>query len=115
MIMNIANKMEKLHIPIFDKNSHSIGCLNSMEPHVYITTDRQRDRYYKTVNVDFSLHEDFEEMYKFLKRINPKNVYVVHSPDRINEYGYTIEQMMMNDAESRSQFTFAEKNEIYKI
>ena len=115
MIMNIANKMEKLHIPIFDKNSHSIGCLNSMEPHVYITTDRQRDRYYKTVNVDFSLHEDFEEMYKFLKRINPKKVYVVHSPDRYSEDGYTIEQMMMNDAESRSQFTFAEKNEIYKI
>lgn len=116
-LMELVQKMEKLSIPILTANNKIMTGMIPNEPHVFITSKKNRyPRWcYKEVNVDFSLHEDFEEMKQFIKCINPKKAVVVHCAKENSVFDETIEQVMMYDGECRTQFIFAEDKEIYKL
>ena len=116
-ILPLIEKMEQLSIPVLDENDHvSPGSwINS--PHVYVTA-RNRCRgfgVYEEIKIDFSLHEDFSGMKSFIKKVNPKQAFLVHCSREYWEGDSTIEQAMMMDGECRTQFTFAEEKEIYKL
>ena len=51
----------------------------------------------------------------FLRKINPRQAVVVHCEKEHSVFEHTIEQEMMSDGESRTQFIFAEEGEIYKL
>ena len=61
------------------------------------------------------VQEDPQDMKRFIKKINPKQVYIVHCPKERSCDEYTIEQTVMLDGECRTQFVFAEEGEIYKL
>ncbi len=54
-------------------------------------------------------------MKSFIKKVNPKQAFLVHCSREYWEGDSTIEQAMMMDGECRTQFTFAEEKEIYKL
>lgn len=116
-IMDIVEKMEKLHIPILDKNNKIIGNNLPNEPHIVITSsyNKKYKGKYKVFKVDFSLHEDFEEMKKFIKLVNSKQAVVVHCAKEKSVFDNTIEQEMMYDSECRTQFIFPEEGDVYKL
>lgn len=116
-IMDIVEKMEKLHIPILDKNNKIIGNNLPNEPHIVITSsyNKKYKGKYKVFKVDFSLHEDFEEMKKFIKLVNSKQTVVVHCAKEKSVFDNTIEQEMMYDSECRTQFIFPEEGDVYKL
>lgn len=116
-ILPIIEKMEQLSIPILNIDTHIKNNTNPNKPHIYITSNNKvyHLQDYKTLKIDFSLHEDFSEMETFIKKINPKHVVMVHCSKTHSDQDDTIEQKLMRDSECQTQFTFAEENEIYKL
>lgn len=116
-VMALVSRMEKISVPILNPNNKQIGDSIPEEPHIYLTSGqrvRGADRY-EDMKVDFSLHEDFGEMRKFLKVLNPKQAVVVHCGKEKTVSDHTIEQEMMLDGDSRTQFLFAEEKEVYRL
>lgn len=117
-VMKVIEKIENLNVPVMDINNH-IMTLGLKPPHIYITADSNseavKSTFYERRDVDFSLHEDFEEMKKFIKKINPKQALIVHCAKEYSPYDRTIEQEVMYNSECRTQFIFAEEKEIYRL
>ena len=115
--MNMVTKMEHLSVPIMNQYNRVMGECRPLEPHIYLTSDRNNRRLggYRNIKVDFSLHEDFSDMKSFIKKINPKQAIIVHCGKEYSVFDPTIEQEMMLDGECRTQFVFADENEIYKL
>lgn len=116
-VMKIVTKMERFSIPILTACNKVMGNTVPKEPHIYVTdtASYQGYGYYQSLNVDFSLHEDFSEMKEFIKKLNPKQAVIVHCAKEYSVFDNTIEQIMMMDGECRTQFIFAEEKEIYKL
>ena len=116
-IMNVVHKMETLSIPVLSENNRIMGTDFPTRSHIYITSDNSARPigFYTQMNVDFSLHEDFPQMKKFIKKLNPRQAVVVHCAKPLTPYDRTIEQEILADGECRTQFIFAEENEIYKL
>ena len=116
-IMNMVIKMEKLSVPVLNKYNRVMGDEKPLMPHIYLTSDKNTKWIgkYRSIKVDFSLHEDFNEMKQFLKKINPRQAIVVHCGKENSVFDDTIEQEMMKDVDCRTQFTFADEEEVYRL
>lgn len=126
-IRSVAERLEALSIPIFNSNNHSWSSIGS--PNVY-QSDRMIALMIKgadasidmdsmmgghvNVDIDFSIHDKFDDVISFIKDINPRKLLVVHSPNGRGG-GETIEQVLMRDAECSSQLLFPEKCEIIDL
>ena len=115
--MNMVIKMEKLSVPVLNKYNRVMGDEKPLMPHIYLTSDKNTKWIgkYRSIKVDFSLHEDFNEMKQFLKKINPRQAIVVHCGKENSVFDDTIEQEMMKDVDCRTQFTFADEEEVYRL
>lgn len=116
-VMEIAVRMEQLSVPILSSNDRILGAQTPGGPHIYVTSEGTSvgGKDYQKVNVDFCLHEDFPEMKKFLKRLNPRQAVIVHCAREASPSDETIEQVLMKDGECRTQFLFAEERELYQL
>ncbi len=114
-IQPLIRKLEQLNIRILEEGNHLSEA--PCHPHIYLTARNHKDRIpgYECVNVNFSLHEDFNEMHALIKKINPKYLYLVHCEAEKNPEDETIEQRLMWDAESKKQVVFAEEQEFYVL
>ncbi len=116
-LMQIVEVMEKLSVPILNIDNRLFDGSCKPMPHILLTSERLKQcrdngRY---IQIDFSLHEDFEEMVRLLKHYNPSQAVLVHCSQPLQADDMTIEQVMMRDSESNTQFLFAEEKEIYKL
>lgn len=116
-IMNVVYKMERLSIPVLTKDNRMMGTDFPKRSHIYVTSDINSRPIggYMDINIDFSLHEDFPQMKKFIKQINPRQAVVVHCAKPFFGDNTTIEQEIITDGDCRTQFIFAQENEIYKL
>lgn len=113
-IQPVIRKLEQENIRLLTPENHFFGRTKS--PHVYLTAEPYREvSGYESVRVAFSLHEDFQEMRELIKRINPKQLYLVHCDKETNPWEDTMEQVIMRDAECRTQVSFAEEQEVYSL
>lgn len=106
-LRRLIEKLEQLGIPLLTKDNYFTY---RSSPHIYITSKKKQG-----CSIDFSLHEDFAEMKALIQRLNPKYVYVVHCGKEQSPLDDTIEQVMIRDGECRTQFTFAQDCELYRI
>jgi len=115
-ISAIIEKMEQLYIPIFTQYNHPISDKVIKKPCVLVASSNSKisSPFFETIRVDFSLHEDFSDIEKFIKIINPKQAVIVHCASNTFD-DYTIEQKLMKDGNCRTQFIFAEESEMYKL
>lgn len=116
-IMQIVRKMEQNGIRILDINNKQMLDEPPLYPHIFLTTSGRMNPYYysKRIDVNFTLHEDFMQMKQFIKSINPRHVVLVHCAKSHSPDDITIEQELLFDGDCRTQFTFAEEQEIYKL
>lgn len=116
-MLRVVSKMEQLSVPILNVHNRPAGALMPVEPHIFLTLggDARQTGGYQKIRVDFSLHDDFQEMKLFLKKINPGQAILLHCDKERSIFDSTIEQEMMRDGECRTQFIFAKEEEIYRI
>lgn len=119
--MSIITLMEKLGEPVLTPDNHVISELEHYNHGIIIissstsSTGRRITRSNLHHNIDFSLHEDFEEMRGFIKLINPRLAVIVHCAQAYSDYDSTIEQVIMRDTDCRTQFIFAQDSVIYTL
>ncbi len=116
-LMGIIRKMEQLSIPIMNQHNKMIGESPPAGPHIFVTSD-SGNRFlggYRKIPVDFTLHEDFSDMKRFIKAVNPRQAVIVHCAKEYSVFDRTIEQEVMSDGDCRTQFIFAEERELYKL
>lgn len=119
-ILNIVRKIESMSVPILNRYNKLIGDHTPIEPHIYLTlnqkTNNNKYRLYHQQKIDFSLHDDFSDMRKFIKKINPRQAVIVHcGKERSGELNSSIEQEMLLEPDCRTQFIFAEEKQLYKL
>ena len=115
--MQAVELLERLRLPILQSNNYSRMSAEALRPHVVLGR-RPRERVpleYKLFDSNYTLHEDYPEMKEFIKRINPRQAYIVHYDAADYSWGQTIEQELMYDADCRTQVTFAKTGETYII
>ena len=107
--------LENSHSLLLVKENHLLRTEKS--PHIYLTAEpfRKGGVGDEAVKVDFSLHEDFEEMHRIIRQMNPKQLYLVHCSSAYGKEDETIEQRIMLDAECRTQVVFAEEQTFYQV
>ncbi len=114
-VLRVVEKMEQMSVPLLERHNRLMPGFCPREPHIYLTSEAGKaGGDYWDMKVDFTLHENFEELGIFLKKINPKQAVLVHCAKPRAENG-TIEQKLMAEAECRTQFIFAEEKEIYQL
>ena len=114
----IIKHMENLSLPLIKDNVFPFVPERCDWPHIILTakTHLYSHLHYELVMVDFSIHDDFDETVDFVKKINPSKAIMVHcAPEKETDTGMTVEQVLMRDSECRTQFIFAENEEIYQI
>ena len=116
-LMEIVQKMERLSVPILTSNNKVMPEELPNEVHICITSKKghYRSARYQEVHVDFSLHDDFEDIKQFIKSLNPKKAVMVHCAEEYSVFDETIEQALMYDGDCKTQFIFAEEKELYKL
>ena len=113
--MDAVHIMESLQLPVLQQNNYSSFYDGAAHPHVVIGTKRKEQVgwCYRLFDNAYTLHEDYGEMLSFIRRLNPRQAYLVHCAEGC--YGYTVEQELMRDAGCRTQAVFPEEGEIYTI
>ena len=115
-IWSVIGALEKANIPILKEHNYPTNVPLYQRPHIILGSQRQEQvsSHYDYRLLDFTLHDDFEEMKAFIKKINPQQALVVHSPASPNHED-SIEQYLIRDADCQTQFIFPELQEIYRI
>ena len=115
--MQAVEALERLRLPILESNNYSRLSAQVLRPHVVLGR-RPKEQVpwdYQLFGSNYTLHEDYPEMKQFIKRINPRQAYIVHYQPMPYSWGQTIEQELMYDADCRTQVTFAETGHGYII
>lgn len=115
-VMRIVHRFENLHIPIMREKNHSLNFLPRGPCVILSTQAPPLHSSLEILNGDFSLHDDFAATVEFVRRVNPKTCVVVHSPpDKIYHTGTTLEQVLINDPDSRTSFIFPNACEPFEL
>lgn len=110
-------RIEKVGVPILTEHNHYLGS-NRIKPGfnvILASNDIYYRNCYEFFKTDISLHEDFEEMETFIRLINPKSVYLVHCGEKRKLASESIDQRLLHNPYCKTQFVYAEENELYKL
>ena len=115
-VMRIVHRFENVHIPIMREQNHPLSAF-PQGPHVILSTrPPPMHTGLEILNGDFSLHDDFAATVDFVRQVNPKICVVVHSPpDKIFHTNTTLEQVLINDPDSRTSFIFPKTGEPFEL
>lgn len=128
-VMKVVQAMEQVNIPILQENNHlqhlpnrywRDGYYSAMDypagnqPKIFIGNSKRQDflQEYHYMDCDFTLHDDFQELTQFIRKINPRTAIMVHCAPADSYANETVEQQLMMDAHCRTQFIFPEPGEV---
>ena len=115
-VMKIVRRFENVHIPIMREQDHPLKIFPRGPCIILSTMPPPLRMRMEILDGDFSLHDDFAATVDFVRRINPKICVVVHSPpDKIFRTGTTLEQVLINDPDSRTSFIFPQTGEPFEL
>ncbi len=115
-VMNIVYRFENVRIPIMSERNHPLNILPRAPCVILSTMPPPLHSGLEILDGDFSLHDDFAATVEFVRRVNPKTCVVVHSPpDKIYHSTTTLEQVLINDPDSRTSFIFPKTCESFEL
>lgn len=116
-IMQVINKLESLGIRVITIDNKQMTDIQPDYPHILLTSEQTTRSFFysKKINADFTLHEDFSQMKKFIEGINPKQVVLVHCASPYDSNDMTIEQEILMNSDCNTKFIFAEEQEVYNL
>lgn len=112
-IMNVIKVMDKLAEPVLTIDNFPVSEFYKHDTGIIITSSGRKIINSAEFQINFSLHEDFEDMSNFIRQLNPRQAVIVHCASAHSEDDMTIEQEIMKDYTCRTQFTFAENGQLY--
>lgn len=114
-IMKLIYSFESLNIPVMTANNHPLKYL----PREGVILSTFPPLYHSNIEVipcEFSLHDDFNATVNFIKKINPATCIVIHAPpDRKFFSDFTVEQVLINEPNCRTNFIFPKDYEPFEI
>lgn len=116
-VYTVVKHMENTSVALVKDNVFPFMPKDINNPHIIITACKNplSDKY-RQMPVDFTLHDGFAETAAFIKQVNPRTAVLVHCASQSErDSGMTVEQFLMRDAECRTQFIFADNEQIYRI
>ena len=116
-VYTVVRHMENTSVALVKDNIFPFMPKKINTPHIVISTFKKNlaDKY-RHLTVDFTLHDGFIETAMFIKKVNPRTAVLVHCASKSEwDSGMTVEQLLMRDAECRTQFIFAENEQLYCI
>lgn len=115
-VMKIVYRFENVHIPIMCERDHPLNMLPRAPCVILSTMPPPLNSGLEILDGDFSLHDDFATTVEFVRRVNPKICVVVHSPpDKLFHMSTTLEQVLINDPDSRTSFIFPKTCEPFEL
>lgn len=112
----MVRKMEKLNIPIFKANNYPVGSKDFKTCNIMIGTGSgEYHPEFKKIRVDFTLHEDYDGLFEFVKRLKPKTVIIVHCGKENNAIDENIGKRIREAEELDVNVIFAKEEEIYRV
>ena len=115
-VMRIVRRFENVHIPIMREQNHPLNILPRAPCVILSTMPPPLHSGLEILDGDFSLHDDFAATVDFVRRVNPKTCVVVHSPpDKLFHMSTTLEQVLINDPDSRTSFIFPKTGEPFEL
>ena len=115
-VMKIVSRFENVHIPIMREQDRPLTNFPRGPCIVLSTMPPPLKSRMEILDGDFSLHDDFPATVDFVRRVNPKVCVVVHSPpDKIFHANCTLEQVLLNDPDSRTSFIFPQIGEPFEL
>lgn len=118
-LMELVGKLENERIRVLEEDNLLISNGKKPVPHITIAMGNgampELDE--EVFNVDFSLHDDFEEIKAFIKYLNPKQTVVVHCGAKKNEEDETIQDSLLWDSDSNTstRFIFPQEGMVYEL
>lgn len=115
-IAEVVNILEYTNIRVLDENCRLSSPYREDKPHIYIAANKVNvnSKRYKVYKTDFALHDNYNEIKSFIKKLNPKKTVIVHAAD-VEDETYTIEQDLLRDPDCSSSFIFAENGNMYSL
>lgn len=113
-VMDVVRSFEAARIGIMSARDHPLSNF-FYGANVIISTEPPKRRDLWNIDCNFSLHDDFEAVVNFVRRVNPKTCVVVHSPPDKFFSGETIEPILVRDPNSRTNFIFPETCQALEI
>lgn len=117
-IYNLICEMENFNLHMLHRNNYRLTKNSDLYDSCIVLSAKKRPRFlddFWYVKADYSLHDNFEDVVNFIKKINPQQAIIVHSPGNDDWKLETVEQRLMLDSECRTQFVFPEEQELYSI
>ena len=103
---------------MLQRNNYRLSENSNLYDRCIVLSARKKPRFldhFSYIKADYSLHDTFENTLNFIKKINPQQAVIVHSPNNSDCELETVEQRLMYDAECRTQFLFPEEQELYSF
>lgn len=117
-IYNLICEMEKFNLQMLHRNNYRLTNNSNLYDRCIVLSAKKIPRFlagFSYVKADYSLHDRFEDMVKFIKKINPQQAVIVHSPGKNDWEFETVEQKLMFDSECRTQFVFPDEQDLYSF
>lgn len=118
-LMDLVAKLENERIPVLEENNLLLRNGKKPVPHITIAMGQGAEPEFdeEVFNVDFSLHDDFNQIKQFVNYINPKQIVVVHCGSKKNEDDETIEDSLMWDPDctTSTRFIFPQEGFLYEL
>lgn len=117
-IYNLIGEMETFNLQMLQRNNYRLSENSNLYDRCIVLSARKKPRFldhFSYIKADYSLHDTFENTLNFIKKINPQQAVIVHSPNNSDCELETVEQRLMYDAECRTQFLFPEEQELYSF
>lgn len=113
-ILNMISEIENMGFKICDSRSVPLSMLDSLNAsqHIVVSDDRCKDRRYVSIEDDFTLHDTFDEMLRFIKELRPNNTVIVHSSPFRNYNDCSVADILVRDAEFDGRFYFPDEKEL---
>ncbi len=113
-LLSIVQRLEKVGVSILKANNFPLENLEAYMPHIVISQDKNIEATNNElkVNVDFSLHDDYEEMKQFICTLNPRKTLLVHCAASSDT---TLQEALLWEPDYRGDLTYCEDGSLYRL
>ena len=115
-MLSLVQQLEQLGIPLMAEHNFLLQYGKKLVPHITLAQDNnsRADADEIRVNVDFTLHDDYEEMKSFIRKLNPSKVVLVHCGAAYPGES-SLEEELVWDPDCHSQLCYGQNGIVYRL
>lgn len=114
-VVEAVNIMESMHIKVLESHNYTALPLLPRQPHIILGSSplSALAKNYTVFNSNYTLHEDYQEMESFLRKLNPRQALLVHCSQGNDQS--TLEQSLLRSPDCHTQIIYPQVGEKYQF